>query len=308
VVRHAAVGVLLTLLACTRGPTAAAPRPLVIFHAAALGPPFTAIGDLLKREIPGLKLQPESSPSLVAVRKLTDLDRVPDVLATADVALFEEYVIPAKADSFIVFGTNALVLAYGPQSADTADLENDGWRQVLLRPGIRTGRSDPTVDPSGYRALMALQLAEAHYREPGLAARLLARMPAQYVRHAEADLSALVQAGELDYIWTYRNLARAHGLSYVDLPGAVNLGDPAQAAWYAQATVTLPGRTPADSLRLTGAPIVFAVTIPREAPHRETATAFVQLLLSARGRAVLAATGFDALPVPVVVRGEAVAP
>src|SRR5262249_7973968 len=151
---------------------------------------------------------------------------VPDVLATADVALFDRMVVPKHSDWYAVFGTNALVLGYGPHSVGRDRLTAESWWQVLLRPGVRTGRSDPSVDPSGYRTLMALQLVEQHYRHPGLAAQLLSAMPDRYVRRAEADLSALVESGELDYIWTYRNLALAHKLQFVELPREINLSDP----------------------------------------------------------------------------------
>jgi molybdate/tungstate transport system substrate-binding protein len=104
-------------------------------------------------------------------------------------------------------------------------------------PGVRTGRSDTAQDPNGYRTLMVTQLAERHYRQPGLAGRLLAAMPPKYVRPKEADLVALVQAGELDYAWSYRNIAVTTGLPSVVLPAEVDLSDPRLEAAYRQATV-----------------------------------------------------------------------
>ena len=40
---------------------------------------------------------------------------------------------------------------------------------------VEVGRADPNTDPSGYRTLMAFQLAELHYGEVGLAQQLLLR-------------------------------------------------------------------------------------------------------------------------------------
>ncbi len=282
-------------------PSTTETHPLIVFNAAALGPPFRALGDSLRLPPTTLELQQENAPSLEVIRKLTDLGRIPDILATADIALFDALILPTHSSWYVVFGTNALVLAYGPHSLGRADLSSDSWYRVLLRQGVRTGRADPVVDPSGYRTLMALQLAERYYGEAGLAARLLGAMPQQYVRHAEADLSALVQAGELDYIWTYRNLARAHGLQYLELPAEVNLSDPRRAEWYAQASARVPGQTPGDTLMLRGAPIAFAVTVPRAAPHPEAARAFLALLLSSQGADVLRATGFNPLHPPRVI-------
>jgi molybdate/tungstate transport system substrate-binding protein len=64
------------------------------------------------------------------------------------------------------------------------------------------GRSDPNVDPSGYRTVLTMRLAEQYYPEPGL-------------------------TGELNYIWTYQNLAENDGLRFVRLPDAIDLGSPA---------------------------------------------------------------------------------
>ena len=291
--------VLLVLVAtassgCAGEPGPDTPGPILVFNAAALGPPFRSLGDTLRRD--GWILHQENTPSLDAVRKVTELDRVPDVLATADVALFDSLIVPHHADWYAVFGTNALVLAYGPSSPGSDSLTADGWWRVLLRPGIRIGRSDPTTDPSGYRALMAVELAERLYRVPGLASRLRGAMPQRYVRRAEADLSALVTAGELDYIWTYRNLARAHRLAYFEPPPEISLADPALAHWYGAISVRLAPSPSRDSITVRGAPIVFGVTVPRRAPHPRAAGAFLKLLLSPRGAAVLRSTGFDVLP------------
>jgi molybdate/tungstate transport system substrate-binding protein len=280
--------------------------PLLVFNAASLGPPFRALGDTLQHE-GGWTLQQENTPSLDAVRKVTDLGRFPDVLATADVTLFDSLIVPQHANWYLLFGTNALVLAYGRDSPGLDSLTSEGWWRVLLRPGVRIGRSDPSTDPSGYRALMAVDLAERHYHVPGLAARLRAAMPLRYVRRAEADLSALVETGELDFIWTYRNLARAHGLQYFEPPPEVSLADPGLAKWYGQVSVRLARGQAGDSITVRGAPIVFGLTVPREAPHAHAAAPFVRLLLSPRGAAVLRATGFDVLPRPTIV-GTAPAP
>jgi molybdate/tungstate transport system substrate-binding protein len=278
-------------LACTS--TAKPPvRALIVFNAAALTPPFKQLLTLFDSLRQGISIAQESSPSLEAVRKVTDLGKTPDVLAVADYGLLPKLVLPKHASWYVLFGTNAMVLAYMDESAGAAQISGDNWWQVLQRPGMRIGRSDYTIDPSGYRALMSLQLAERHYRQPGLAKQLLARMPERYVRHAEADLSALIVAGELDYGWTYESLAKAHGLKYVRLPPEVDLSSPALADWYAQAVVRIPGGVGKDSLTLRGEPIVFALTIPTDAPHKEEAEAFVQLLLSEPGRAVLQRSGF----------------
>lgn len=111
---------------------------------------------------------------------------------------------------------------------------------------------------------------------------------------------ALLQAGELDYIWTYENLAENAGLRYVKLPRAVDLGEPADSAAYPLATTRVLGKRPGDTLTLRGRPILFGVTVPATARHPALAERFVAFLLSADGQRILRGQHFDALDRPVL--------
>jgi len=286
------------MLACGAR-TETATSELEVFNAAALGPPFHDALEAFRAQQPGVRPAQHNAPSLEVVRMVTELGRVPDILAVADHALLDSLIVPAHADWYALLGTNALVLAYGPKSRFRDEITTDNWWQVLLREGVEVGRSDMRVDPSGYRADMAMQLAERFYQRPGLTAQLRATIPERNVRRAEADLSAHLETGQLDYGWTYESLARAHGLKYVKLPSAIDQSDPAQEASYREAKVTLPAAQGRPAITLTGAPIVFALTVPREAPHAEQARRFAAFLLSEEGRAVLRKSGFAPLEPPV---------
>ena len=197
------------------------------------------------------------------------------------------------------------MLAYtgGSRGADRINGEN--WRTVIAQPGVEVGRADPNTDPSGYRTLLTMQLAEQHYRERGLFARLLAAAPERNVRPREADQVALLQTHELDYIWTYQNLAENDGLRYVKLPDEIDLGNPADSVAYSHAETRVVGRRPGATLTVRGAPILFALTIPGQAGNRALAERFVAYLLSADGRRVLRAQHLDALDHAVVVGSDA---
>lgn len=275
-----------------------APRPtLTVFNAAALGPPFRDALAAFAGAPPKFTAAQENAPSLEVVRKVSELGVIPDILAVADEQLLSDLIIPTHASWYVRFGTNALVLAYGPQARFADEITTDNWWRVLQRPGVEVGRSDLRIDPSGYRADMVMQLAESYYGEPGLTGRLRATIPARNVRRAEADLSAHLAAGELDYGWTYENLAKAHGLRYVKLPPEIDLSTPAFAVRYATASVDIPGIHGAPPLVLRGAPIVFALTVPSRAAEKELAFAFVRFLMSAEGAALLRRSGFAPLPV-----------
>lgn len=275
--------------------------PLVVYNAGSLARP---LGEILRAFVarhPGVQPQQENSGSVEAARKLTELGKVPDVLAVADYRVIPELLMPAHTGWYAMFARNAMVLAYTRESLGADEITPANWFDVLRRPGVRTGRSDPALDPNGYRTLLVLQLAERHYRRPGLAKALLEALPAKYMRPKEADLTALLQSGELDYMWSYASIATTLRLPFVRLPAAIDLSDPGRAAAYAAARVTLPPARPGGPpLVFTGEPIVYALTIPTKAPHPATAAAFVRFALGPDGRRILAANGFTLLERPLV--------
>jgi molybdate/tungstate transport system substrate-binding protein len=275
---------------------------LVVFNAGSLAKPFNDLLRAFKAKHPKVVPAQENSGSLEAARKLTDLDKIPDVIGVADYGVISKLLIPKHATWYATFARNSMVMLYTKESSGAEEINGRNWWQVLLRPGVRTGRSDPALDPNGYRTLMVFQLAEEFYREPGLAARLERASPPKYMRPKEADLTALVQAGELDYSWSYESIARTVGLPYVDLPPEVDLSDPELAQSYSRARVRLPGasRSGRDSVEFRGEPIVYALSIPTAAPHPRTAAAFVRFVFSPEGLAIIKANGFTVLEKPLI--------
>jgi molybdate/tungstate transport system substrate-binding protein len=265
---------------------------VVVFTAASLAVPVRAALDAFARRTGTVVLQ-ENGASLELARRITELHRVPDVVALADEEVFPRLLVPRAASWYARFARNRMVLAYTERSAGAAEVSQANWYRVLQRPDVRVGRSDPTLAPVGYRTLAVYQLAERYYHAPGLAARLEARTPPALIRPNASELVALLQAGELDYIIDYESLARASHLRYIRLPAEIDLGDPARAAQYAQVSVRVPRRT--ETLTFTGAPIVYGIGIPRDAPHRAVGARFLAFLLGPEGRAILGAHAVDAL-------------
>jgi molybdate/tungstate transport system substrate-binding protein len=300
------VGSMLVLRLLIPGAAAAAQGvvtgPLIVFNAGSLAKPFNDLLQEFKRMHPEVETAQENSGSLEAARKLTELGKIPDVIGVADYGVISKILIPEHAGWYATFARNAMVLIYTDESSGADDINGQNWWQILLRSGVRAGRSEPTLDPNGYRTLMAFQLAERFYRQPGLAARLQRALGPRYIRPKEADLTALVQAGELDYSWSYLSIARTAGLRHVDLPKEIDLSDPTLTEWYSQARVKLPSasRAGADSVEFRGEPIVYALSIPRRAPHQQTAREFVRFIFSPEGNGILQKNGFLVLEKPSI--------
>ena len=299
--RSLGFALLVASLACARPCEAAAASradTVVVFSAASLAVPIRAALDSFAR-LTGTVVQQENGASLELARRITALGRVPDVIALADQEVFPQLLVPRAASWYVRFARNRMVVAFTDRSHGAGQLTAANWHRVLSRPDVRVGRSDPRLAPVGYRTLLLYRLAEGYYRLPGLASRLEARTPPALIRANASELVALLQAGELDYILDYESLARANRLRFVTLPPEIDLGDPARASAYARAAVRVARRTETATYR--GAPIVYAATVPRGAPHPLAGQRFLRYLLSPAGQSVLRAHAVDALRVPELV-------
>jgi molybdate/tungstate transport system substrate-binding protein len=267
---------------------------LSVMNAASITLPVRAVLDSFSART-GVKYALEPGASLEIARRLTELRRTTDILLLADPEIYPQVLMPGYVRWYGVFARNRIVLAYTKQSRDAAEINADNWRTVITRPGVQVGRADPNTDPSGYRTLLTMQLAEQHYHEPGLFARLLAAAPQRNVRPREADQIALLQTHELDYIWTYQNLAENDRLEYVRLPDDIDLDNPAQAAAYARASTRVVGKQPGDTLTMRGAPILFAFSIPVQAEHPALAQRFLAYAMSREGARIMRRQHLDVL-------------
>jgi molybdate/tungstate transport system substrate-binding protein len=301
-------GVAVLAVACSRGDdrpenaTSGEEGPLVVFNAGSLARPLRAALDTFAaRE--GVRVEQEQAGSLETARKVTELGRVPDVIALADHEIFPQLLVPEHASWYVRFARNRMGLAHTPQSRHVDSITPANWWRIVLRPGVETGHSDPNLDPAGYRSLLVMQLAERYYRQPGLAARLQRAVPPRNVRPKEIDLVALLQTGELDYAFEYESVARGASLGFVPFPDSISLGNMSDSAFYDTAIVRIVGHRPGDSITMRGEPIVYALSIPRRAAHPRLAERFVMFLMAEDGRRILRANHLDALD-SVVVSGD----
>ena len=215
----------------------------------------------------------------------------PDVYITADPAT-----LPLLGDHdpgwSIVFARGELVLGYGDASRHVPALDSAKagllrWPDVVFRPGFRLGRTDPDLDPKGYRAIFAFRLAEELYGRGGLAARILSGPSGERSVFPEEHLSARVLTGSLDAAIFYLAEANQQGLRHVPLPRPLNQGDPADSAVLAG----LEYRT-SDGRLFRAAPIAYAATIPLNSPDPRAGAELIAFLVGEDGSAVLEESGF----------------
>jgi molybdate/tungstate transport system substrate-binding protein len=274
--------------------------PLVVYTAGSLARPVRAALDSFSAAT-GVRYELESAGSLETARKVTELGKLPDLIALADEDVFPKVLMPAHATWYVRFAENRIILAFTDRSRFAAEIDSTNWWRVLQRPGLEIGRSNPDLDPSGYRTLMVFQLAERHYGQPGLASALEAAAHSRNIRPKEIELVALLESGDLDYAWFYESMARATGVRHLQLPAEIDLGTADLREAYAQASVRVIGSSASDTVTMRGAPIRYAFSVPLDAAHNALGTRFAEFLLSDAGRRALEGEFLATLPAPDAV-------
>jgi molybdate/tungstate transport system substrate-binding protein len=298
---------------------------LKVLFAGSLIIPFDALEKAYEAQHPEIDVQMEGHGSIQVMRHVTEIHDLVDVAATADYALIPLLMyaneVPETGQPYanwtVKFATNRLALAYTSRSRYADEINADNWYKIITRPDVEMGLADPRFDAAGYRALMALKLAEKAYDKPtifvdALLGRFKPPITTQeenghtvihvpeivapkadsgiVMRGASVQLIALLESGDLDYAFEYESVIQQHGLKMISLPNAVNLGAESYADQYQQVLVRLDfQRFATVKPEFNGEVISYGITIPSNAPHPRQAEDFIAFLLGPEGQAVMAA-------------------
>lgn len=281
---------------------------LNVFHAGSLAKPFEELEQTFEDAHPGVDVRLYAGGSTKLAREITDLGKNADVYATADYLLIPNLLVPAeKADWYLTFAKNRLVLCYTNESNYADEVDDTNWYTILAKDDVNWAFSDPNQDPCGYRAPMVIQLAEFNYEDDQIFDNTVAahsnitvteengtytihatepdpELPLQ-IRPKSVELVQMLQAGGLDYAWEYRSVAVQHGLNFLELPEAIDLSSVEYADTYKQVQIECTDGTKAAT------PVVYGVTIPTNAEHSEMALEFVKMLVGEEGQAIMDAQG-----------------
>ena len=266
-------------------------QKLRVYHAASLALPFKAIEKVMEKRFPGLDVICESSSSRIAIRKVTDLGRKGDIVASADEALIRTIMQPDHADWVATFARNRVVLAYTDRSQYRGEINEDNWYEILLRENVNYGQADPNNAPVGYRTWLTWRLASVHYANKlngrDLFQELRAGCPPKNIRPHCNELIPLLESLALDYTFQYRSVALQHHLSWLKLPDEIDLGSEKQKDLYAKVSVEISGKDKGSTTTKTGKPILYGVTMVKDAQNPEMALEFLKILLGPEGQAIM---------------------
>jgi molybdate/tungstate transport system substrate-binding protein len=284
--------------------------------------PMQEIEKNFELKYPGIDILTEGHGSIQVIRTITEIGKAADVALVADNQLIPILMYSAQrpdqagpfADWYISFATNSLGIAGTAKSKYLAEINSDNWYQIMSRPDVNIGLSDPLIDSLAYRALMCLQLAQRYYHDEGILDRFLGKafkLPLQIekegtqsiilvpesvqpaeerikMRSYNLQILSLLESGNVDYAFEYESVARQHGLKFIALPAEINLGSPQFETEYGQVGVRMDFQRFASVVpRFEGATIVYAATIPTNAPHPREAVTYLTYLLSSEGQNIL---------------------
>jgi molybdate/tungstate transport system substrate-binding protein len=281
---------------------------LKVFCAGSLTLPFEDVEAQFEADNPNVDVQLEPAGSVACVQKITETGEECDVLASADYSLIPSMMMTAEsdyADWYIIFAVNRMTLAYTDNSRYADEVTADNWYDILRRSDVKWGFSNPNLDPCGYRSPMVIQLAEIEYGDDMIFEDLIEANSAitvsedagtylidanmtdlnpntdrLMIRDKSVELVTFVQEGGLDYAFEYSSVAKQHGLKYLELPASIDLSSTDYENLYK--TVKIEKTTTTS----TGAPIVYGLTIPKNAPNPALAEEFVKYTLNDFGQTV----------------------
>ncbi len=285
----AALSLVLLAMALAAG-AARAETPLEVAYAGSMGALMNrgirpAIAKRLDAELRGRAQGSTGLANLIVAGSIR-----PDIFIAVTPGPMRTVLKAGKAERAIPIARTEMVLAYSPRSrfaAQFAHPDGQPWWQILERPELRFGRTDPGVDPQGLNTTFMLLLAEIYYHQPHLADKILGPQLNPRQIFQEPEVMARLQAGQLDASPAYKTQPETMGVPFIMLPREINLGDAALENEYRKATVVLNGKA------LHPSPLVFYAAVLRDAPQPKLAARFLAWLTGVEAREIMARYHYD---------------
>jgi len=298
-----------------------AKEKIVIFHAGSLSVPFVEIEKAFEKKYPMYDVVREVAGSRACARKIIDIKKPADIMASADYKVIDNLLIPNYAKFNIHFATNEMVIAYTTKSKYANKINQDNWTDILLKKGVKVGHSNPNLDPCGYRSMLVTKLAEIYYKKPGFFKKLFGygdsytnaeeKKSKVIIRPKETDLLGLLEAGVYDYIYIYKSVAIQHGLKFITIPEQISLKSKKYADFYKQVFFKITGKKPGTWIVKKGVPMIYGITIVQSKSNnlprnRDGAVKFVKFLLSKEGQKIMKKNGQGVINIPVITGDKSI--
>ncbi|MCI4364766.1 MAG: substrate-binding domain-containing protein [Thermoplasmata archaeon] len=294
-----------TPAASTAGPTSST---LGIIAAGSLAPILPSFASAFANQTSGVDAsaaaQLYEGSTAAATALSTETHSPYDLFISADFRVIPQHLeapTSTVATWEAVFASDPVVLAYAPGVSALSGINTTNWFQKVTASGVTLGVANASADPLGANALFVLELQDAlahqsgalygHFFNGALGALATPTSSAKFV--AENVAQSALSTGEVSAYLIYRSYAQVDHLTYVSLSSSVNLGatDPSNVSLYGTVSTTILSGTSTKSV--AGAPVLFALTVPTNAPNVALGVAFAAYLLSNATSSMWAADGFQ---------------
>ncbi len=294
----------------SNSPAAVANSTLSVLGAGTLNTLFPPLASALVNVTPGISAPAAAQTyegSIDVTTAITSLNAKTDVAAVADFRLIPQLLEPKYAGYEVVFGSTPEVLVYNPSVAAFAGVNESNWAQKLVSDVTTRGNApfavwNASTDPNGYNEIFSLELQGMVYNGStstfystfytGGSTSPAVPNSATTKLEKESQAATLVNSGVVSALITYRSYAVANNLKFVPLNPIVGLQSNNSTALgdYAKLSTTIISSTGAFAT-VVAAPVLFSVTVPRNAPNPTLGAEFIDLLLSPEGQAILSTGG-----------------
>ena len=220
----------------------------------------------------GIELHGEYYGTNALIRMVEDRTKHPDVVVSADATLLRDRLYGSVTDWDVVFAANSLGIGYDTRTRLGRRLDaGDPWYE--LAPDADPGDiaiADPDLDPLGYRAVQAFELAGRAHDVPDLRGEMLDIV---YREPEEPHLLTGVTTGSRAAAVVYRNMAVDHGIDFSEFPAEYNFAAPELADHYATVEYTTD-----EGYTASGRPILYNVTVCDDADAPAAGRRLVEFL------------------------------
>ena len=117
-----------------------AKEKVVVFHTGSLSVPFAQMEKAFEAKYPQYDVVREAAGSRACARKITDIGKPADVMASAAYKVIDNLLIPDFARFNAQFVTNEMAIAYTPKSKFADKITAKNWPEIFLRDWGWSGR------------------------------------------------------------------------------------------------------------------------------------------------------------------------
>jgi len=282
---------------------------LSIFGAGTLQNLFEPMSGTFASENPGISAPLAAQMyegSLDITSGITAGTIVTDVAALADYRLAPQLLYPKYADYEVVWGQTTEALVWNPASVTGfAGINDANWASKLINT-INNGSKplgvwNASTDPNGYNEIFSMMLQGMLYDGGNISsvysyfysgapgALAVPNGPSRAILGHESQAAADLSSGVMSAVITYESYAILNNLTYLPLNPIVGLyaNNTTALSDYSMLSTSVIGSSGA-LVKVVPAPILFTTFVPLNAPNPSLGAAFINFLLSAQGKALVA--------------------